>query len=60
MTDNNTRKFSRTMDQAFPFGINYACAVERRDTTGDALVRIVFALAVGIGGAALLVHWLSK
>ena len=56
----NTRKFSRTMDQAFPRGTNYAASIERRDTTGDALVRLVFALVVGIGGAAWLVHELSK
>ena len=55
----NTRKFPRTMDEAFPHGINYGCSIERRDTTGDALMRIVFALVAGIGGAAMLVHWLS-
>ena len=56
----NTRRFPRTMDQAFPRGINYAASIERRDTTGDALARLVFALVVGIGGAAILVHWLAK
>ena len=48
------------MNEAFPHGVNYGCSIERRDTTGDVLVRIVFAIVVGIFGAGMLVHFLAK
>ena len=34
----NTRKYSRTLDEAFPFGPEYGCAIERPIDAGDKLV----------------------
>ena len=55
----NTRKFSRTMNEAFPHGVDYGCAIERRDTAGDRMAGIVLAVVIGIAGAAALVRWWS-
>jgi len=43
----NTRKFSRTMDEAFPFGPSYGCAIEKPSRTEHTL-DYVLACAVGV------------
>lgn len=48
----NTRKFSRTMDQAFPFGPSYGCAIEkprRSEIVADYALAIGIALALAFG-----------
>ena len=53
----NTRKYSRTMDQAFPFGAKYGCAIERPQTDGERMAGLVLAVVIGVCLAAALVHW---
>ena len=53
----NTRKFSRTMDQAFPHGMRYGCAIEREDKSGRRAAGIVLAIVIGVALAAYAVHW---
>ncbi len=58
--DLNTRRFPRTLDEAFPRGASYGCAVERPEPTGERLAGVVLALTIGIGLAALLAAWWSS
>ena len=48
----NSRKFSRTMDEAFPFGPKYGCAIEkprRSEIVADYALAIGIALALAVG-----------
>ena len=56
----NTRRYPRTMDEAFPRGMAYGCALERPDTAGERMAGVVLAVVIGIGLAAMLVHWWSS
>lgn len=51
-------KFARTMDQAFPKGAEYGCAVKiyKSNHWLDAVVAAV----IGVGLACLLVAWWSS
>lgn len=51
-------KFHRTMDQAFPFGPDYGCAIKctRRSRAAD----YILATCIGIGLAVLLAAWWSS
>ena len=48
------------MDEAFPRGMAYGCALERPDTAGERMAGVVLAVVIGIGLAAMLVHWWSS
>jgi hypothetical protein len=54
----NTRKYPRTMDQAFPFGPQYACALER-PSRHEATMGVLLAVVIGIALALALVSWWS-
>lgn len=48
----NPRKFSRTLDQAFPFGPYYGCAIEkprRSEIVADYALVVVLAVALAFG-----------
>lgn len=53
----NTRKYPRTLNEAFPNTADYACAVER---PAESCADILLAVAIGIGLAALLIAWWSS
>jgi len=51
----NTRKFSRTMDEAFPFGPSYGCAIEKPNRTEKALdyaIATAFGILLAFGAIA--------
>jgi type VI protein secretion system component VasF len=53
-----TRKHPRTINEAYPYGARYGCAVERyrrRESLADWLL----AIFIGLVLAALLFFWLS-
>ena len=56
----NTRRFPRTMDEAFPRGAQYGCAIEKPVTTGERVADVVFAAFIGACLAAALVSWWSS
>lgn len=56
----NTRRYPRTMDEAFPHGAEYGCAIERPETDGERMAGVVLAVLIGIGLACALVHWWSS
>lgn len=56
----NTRRYPRTLREAFPFGAEYGAAIERPARTPEIVADIVLAVVIGIGFAALLVHWWSS
>lgn len=56
----NSRKFPRTMDEAFPHGPQYGCAIEKPVTTGERITDAAFAAFIGICLAAALVSWWSS
>ena len=45
------------MDQAFPYGMRYGCAIEREDKSGQHAAGIVLAIVIGVALAAYAVHW---
>jgi hypothetical protein len=53
----NTRKYPRTLNEAFPNTADYACAVER---PAESYAGVLLAVAIGVGLAALLVAWWSS
>lgn len=53
----NTRKFSRTMDQAFPFGPEYGCSIEKPVNTWERVADVVLAVVIGTCLALALSHW---
>lgn len=56
----NTRRYPRTLDEAFPRGMTYGCALERPDAAGERMAGVVLAVLIGIGLACALVHWWSS
>lgn len=56
----NTRRFPRTLDQAFPFGADYGCAITRPDTRREWLAGVLLAIVIGVLLAAALVSWWSS
>ena len=53
----NTRKYPRTLAEAFPHGPEYGCALERPETAGEKMAGVVLAIMIGIGLACALVNW---
>lgn len=56
----NTRKYPRTMDEAFPHGAEYGCAIERPETSGEKLAGIALAIVIGVCLSGVLVQWWSS
>lgn len=55
--NDTTRRYPRTMQEAFPRDAQWAYAVERTDTRVEALAGVVLAAAIGIGFGLALVAW---
>ena len=53
----NTRKYPRTLDEAFPFDTDYACAITRPSTRGERLLDWTLGIIVAVCLAAALVNW---
>ena len=57
MSAPTVRRFPRTLAEAFPR--DYACAIERpRRRFGSFVADVIFAVALGLVGAMVLVHHL--
>ena len=57
--NDTTRKHPRTLDEAFPYGAHYGCAVEAYRRPGGgfwAFIRACFCLAV-FAGIGVLLAW---
>ena len=52
-----TRKFPRTLNEAFPADRQWAYAVERTSRRMDAVGSVLLAMVIGLGLALALVHW---
>lgn len=56
----NTRRYPRTLDEAFPHGASYGCALTRPETRGEKLAGVALALVIGVCLAGALVQWWSS
>lgn len=54
---NTTRKYPRTLQEAFPHDAKWAYAIEKVDTRVEAFGGVLLACAIGIGLALALVAW---
>jgi hypothetical protein len=59
MSTPTTRKFPRTMAEAFPSDARHAYAIERTSRRMESVGSVLLACAIGIGFALALVHWWS-
>ena len=59
MSTPTTRKFARTLAEAFPADPRNAYAIERGSRRMDSVGSVLLASAIGIGLALALVHWWS-
>ena len=53
----DSRKFSRTMDEAFPFGPSYGCAIEKprqSEKVADYALATLIGIALALGLMAYL------
>lgn len=58
---NTTRRHPRTMQEAFgPYTDGKLQPLPSRRTTGQRVADVIFATALGVCGAALLVHFLAR
>ena len=57
--NDTTRRFPRTLQQAFPHDREWAYAIERSSRRFDAVGNVLLACAIGGGLALALVHWWS-
>lgn len=55
--NHTTRRYPRTLHEAFPRDRQWAYAIERHTPVRDALLDVALAAAIGIGLALALVHW---
>lgn len=55
-----TKKYARTMNEAFPYGVDYATAIERYETPKwEKWADIVLAVCIGLVLAAFAYHWFA-
>lgn len=55
-----TKKYARTMDEAFPHGVDYATAIERYETPKwEMWADIVLAVCIGLVLAVGLYQWMA-
>jgi hypothetical protein len=55
----NTRRYPRTLNEAFPSGPAYGCALTRPETRGEKLAGIGLAVFIGVCLAGALIQWWS-
>ena len=55
----NTRKYPRTSAEAFPFGPEYGCAIERPMDKGDKLVMVACIAASVFMGILFIAEYLK-
>lgn len=53
--NSTTKRFARSMDEAFPKGMNYACSIER--TRDSKLFDIALAVSIGLALCGLVLEW---
>ena len=52
-----TRRFPRTLQEAFPTDRQWAYAIERHSNRYEQVGNVLLACAIGLGLALALVHW---
>ncbi len=57
--NDTTRRFPRTLQQAFPHDREWAYPIERYSRRTQQAANVMLACAIGIGLALALVHWWS-
>jgi len=57
--NDTTRRFPRSLQEAFPQDRQWAYAVERYSNRYDQVGSVLLAVAIGLGLALALVHWWS-
>ena len=55
--NNTTRRYPRSLQEAFPADRQWAYAIERHSRRMDAVGSVLLACAMGLGLALALVHW---
>ncbi len=53
----NSRRFPRTLLEAFGTDAKSACAIERPESDGERLAGVLLAIVIGVALAAALVNW---
>lgn len=56
----STRRFARTLDEAFPFGPEYGCSITRHESIAGRWAGYALAILIGIALAGWLVKWWSS
>lgn len=56
----SAHKFARTLDEAFPYGAEYGCAVTRYESIAGRWAGYALAILIGVLLAAWLVKWWSS
>lgn len=54
---NTTRKYARTLNEAFPHDATYASAVERCDARVNAFSKLIAAVLMAIAAALVVTQW---
>ena len=57
--NDTTRRFPRTMAEAFPHEVRNAYAIEHHVPIGERFGGVLLACAIGVGLALALAHWWS-
>lgn len=55
-----TRKFPRTLQEAFPADRQWPYAVERHSRRMESVGSVLLAVAISLGLALALIHWWSS
>lgn len=55
--NDTTRRFPRTLQEAFPTDRQWAYAIERYSRRTEQVGSVLLAVAIGLGLALALVHW---
>lgn len=55
--NDTTRRFPRTLQEAFPTDRQWAYAIERYSNRYEQVGSVLLACAIGLGLALALVHW---
>lgn len=56
----SAHKFARTLDEAFPYGAEYGCAVTRYESIAGRWAGYALAILISVLLAAWLVKWWSS
>ncbi len=55
--NDTTRRFPRSLQEAFPQDRQWAYAIERSSRRMESVGSVLLAVAIGLGLALALVHW---